>query len=123
MCRQRSSTSLQVVPPIPLNSANFMETLLVRWARGYHTGAMVTSAAPPSRHALAIHPGALGDVLPAVPAPRALATLPARGPRAGAGGGAGVAGARQARRRAAREPGRAAAAGRAARRSGRGGRG
>ena len=36
---------------------------------------MVTSAAPPSRHALAIHPGALGDVLQAVPALRALATL------------------------------------------------
>src|SRR4029453_18643810 len=75
MCRHRSSTSLQVVPSIPLNSANFMETLLVRWARGYHTGAMVTSAAPPSHHALAIHPGALGDVLQAVPALRALATL------------------------------------------------
>ena len=36
---------------------------------------MATPAPPPSRHALVIHPGALGDVLQAVPALRALATL------------------------------------------------
>ena len=78
-----------------------MDTLLVRWPeRTISPNGPMTAPAP--RRVLVIHPGALGDVLQAVPALRALAALDGR---------------------RAREPRRPAAPRGAARRRGRGGRG